>query len=141
MLPGYDFCLKCSHTFNLLEARGAISVTERTAYIGRIRELARRSAEAYVNQRAEMGHPLLRGRGGGLMAELLFEIGSEEMPARFVAPAMAALGEMAGQELSRLGLAFETLADLRHPPAPGPGDAGAWPAARPTAGRWPWGRR
>jgi glycyl-tRNA synthetase alpha chain len=62
VLPGYDFCLKCSHTFNLLEARGAISVTQRTAYIARIRDLARRSAEAYVNQRAEMGHPLLRGQ-------------------------------------------------------------------------------
>ncbi|CAO0822109.1 glycine--tRNA ligase subunit alpha [Desulfarculales bacterium] len=62
VLPGYDFCLKCSHTFNLLEARGAISVTQRTAYIGRIRDLARRSAEAYVNQRAEMGYPLLRGK-------------------------------------------------------------------------------
>ena len=61
VLPGYDFCLKCSHTFNLLEARGAISVTQRTAYIARIRDLARRSAEAYVNQREAMGHPLLRG--------------------------------------------------------------------------------
>ncbi|MFH1059088.1 MAG: glycine--tRNA ligase subunit alpha [Pseudomonadota bacterium] len=59
VLPGYDFCLKCSHTFNLLEARGAISVTQRTAYIARIRELARSAAEAYVRQREEMGHPLL----------------------------------------------------------------------------------
>ncbi|MGD8561340.1 MAG: glycine--tRNA ligase subunit alpha [Desulfarculaceae bacterium] len=58
VLPGYDYCLKCSHTFNLLEARGAISVTQRTAYIARIRNLARRAAEAYVNQRQEMGHPL-----------------------------------------------------------------------------------
>ncbi len=59
VLPGYDYCLKCSHTFNLLEARGAISVTQRTAYIARIRGLARGCAEAYVAQRAEMGHPLL----------------------------------------------------------------------------------
>ena len=59
VLPGYDYCLKCSHTFNLLEARGAISVTQRTSYIARIRDLARRAAEAYVNQRQEMGHPLL----------------------------------------------------------------------------------
>jgi glycyl-tRNA synthetase alpha chain len=51
--------LKCSHTFNLLDARGAISVTERTGYIARIRNLARSSAEAYLNQRKEMGFPLL----------------------------------------------------------------------------------
>jgi glycyl-tRNA synthetase alpha chain len=60
VLPGYEYCLKCSHTFNLLDARGAISVTERTGYIGRIRNLARASAEAYVNQRRELGFPLLQ---------------------------------------------------------------------------------
>jgi glycyl-tRNA synthetase alpha chain len=47
-LPAYDQVLKCSHTFNLLDARGAISVTERAAYIGRVRNLARAVAEAYV---------------------------------------------------------------------------------------------
>jgi glycyl-tRNA synthetase alpha chain len=64
VLPTYEYCLKCSHTFNLLDARGAISVTERTGYIGRIRNLARLSAEAYVRQREAMGYPLL-GRGDG----------------------------------------------------------------------------
>jgi glycyl-tRNA synthetase alpha chain len=59
VLPAYEYCLKCSHTFNLLDARGAISVTERTGYIGRIRNLARVSAEAYLNQREEKGFPLL----------------------------------------------------------------------------------
>jgi glycyl-tRNA synthetase alpha chain len=59
VLPGYDYCLKCSHTFNLLEARGAISVTQRTAYIARIRDLARRAAGAYLEQRREMGYPLM----------------------------------------------------------------------------------
>ena len=58
VLPGYEYCLKCSHTFNLLDARGAISVTERTGYIGRIRNLARAGAEAYLKQREEMGFPL-----------------------------------------------------------------------------------
>jgi glycyl-tRNA synthetase alpha chain len=58
VLPGYEYCLKCSHTFNLLDARGAISVTERTGYIGRIRNLARASAEAYLQQREQMGFPL-----------------------------------------------------------------------------------
>ncbi len=62
VLPAYEFCLKCSHTFNLLDARGAISVAERTAYIGRIRNLARASAEAYLNQRKEMGYPLMAAR-------------------------------------------------------------------------------
>ncbi|KJS32612.1 MAG: glycyl-tRNA synthetase subunit alpha [Desulfatitalea sp. BRH_c12] len=59
VLPAYEYCLKCSHTFNLLDARGAISVTERTGYIGRIRNLARTCAEAYLNQREQMGFPLL----------------------------------------------------------------------------------
>jgi glycyl-tRNA synthetase alpha chain len=57
VLPAYDYVLKCSHTFNLLDARNAISVTERTGYIGRIRTLASACAAAYVRQRAEMGHP------------------------------------------------------------------------------------
>lgn len=59
VLPAYEYCLKCSHTFNLLDARGAISVTERTGYIGRIRNLARASAEGYLKQRESMGYPLL----------------------------------------------------------------------------------
>ncbi len=63
VLPAYDYCVKCSHTFNLLDARGAISVTERTGYIGRIRNLARACANAYVKQREEMGFPLLRKEG------------------------------------------------------------------------------
>ncbi|RJX36591.1 MAG: glycine--tRNA ligase subunit alpha [Desulfarculus sp.] len=60
VLPGYDYCLKCSHVFNLLEARGAISVTQRTAYIARVRGMARAAAEAYVAQREKLGHPLLK---------------------------------------------------------------------------------
>jgi glycyl-tRNA synthetase alpha chain len=59
VLPAYDYCLKCSHVFNLLNARGAISVNERTNYIGRVRNLARLSAELYLKQREEMGYPLL----------------------------------------------------------------------------------
>ncbi len=60
--PAYEYCLKCSHLFNLLDARGAISVTERTGYIARIRQLARRCADAYIRQREEMGHPLMEKR-------------------------------------------------------------------------------
>ncbi|MBU1570376.1 MAG: glycine--tRNA ligase subunit alpha [Pseudomonadota bacterium] len=60
ILPAYEYCLKCSHTFNLLDARGAISVTERTGYIARIRNLARACAEGYLKQREVMGFPLLQ---------------------------------------------------------------------------------
>ena len=59
VLPAYEYCLKCSHTFNLLDARGAISVTERTGYIARVRNLARGCGEAYLEQRQNMGFPLL----------------------------------------------------------------------------------
>ena len=59
VLPTYDYCLKCSHVFNILDARGAISVTERTSYIQRVRNLARLSAEGYMKQREEMGYPLI----------------------------------------------------------------------------------
>jgi len=60
VLPAYDYTLKCSHAFNLLDARGAISVTERTGFIGRVRKLARLAAEQYVSQREAMEHPLLK---------------------------------------------------------------------------------
>jgi len=69
-LPGYEMILKAAHTFNLLDARGAISVTERAAYIGRIRALSRQVAQAYVESRAAQGFPML--------------------PARFAKPAAAA---------------------------------------------------
>jgi glycyl-tRNA synthetase alpha chain len=61
-LPAYDYCLKCSHTFNLLDARGAISVAERQKYLFGIRALAKAVAEAYVAQREALGFPLLKGR-------------------------------------------------------------------------------
>ena len=62
VLPAYDYTLKCSHTFNLLDARGAISVAERTRFIGRVRQLARRSAEGYLKSREEQGFPMMKGR-------------------------------------------------------------------------------
>jgi glycyl-tRNA synthetase alpha chain len=61
--PGFEYCLKCSHTFNLLDARGAISVTERTGYIKRVRRLARLSAEAHLKLRESLGFPLLTAIG------------------------------------------------------------------------------
>jgi glycyl-tRNA synthetase alpha chain len=59
VLPAYDYAVKLSHVFNILDARGAISVTERTGYIGRIRKLARKIALAYIAQREALGFPLL----------------------------------------------------------------------------------
>lgn len=63
VMPAYDCVVKCSHLFNVLDARGAVSVSERTSYIGRIRDLARRTAEAYVAGRRDLGFPLLAGDG------------------------------------------------------------------------------
>ncbi len=60
VLPAYDYCLKCSHTFNLLDARGAISVAERTTYIGRIRNMAKKSAAIYLQTREALGFPLIK---------------------------------------------------------------------------------
>ncbi|MCL6457571.1 MAG: glycine--tRNA ligase subunit alpha [Gorillibacterium sp.] len=61
--PAYDYVLKCSHTFNLLDARGAISVTERTGYITRVRNLARKCAGTYLDERERLGFPMLKEKG------------------------------------------------------------------------------
>jgi len=59
-LPGFEMVMKCSHTFNLLDARGAISTTERAAYIGRVRTLARLVAQSYYASREALGFPMLK---------------------------------------------------------------------------------
>jgi glycyl-tRNA synthetase alpha chain len=61
VLPAYEMVMKCSHAFNLLDARGAISVTERAAYIGRVRALARAVAQAYYESRERLGFPMAKG--------------------------------------------------------------------------------
>lgn len=58
--PAYDYILKCSHTFNLLDARGAVSVTERAGYLARIRNMARKVARVFVQERKKLGFPLLK---------------------------------------------------------------------------------
>src|SRR5688572_29079508 len=63
VLPAYDFVVKAAHQFNVLDARGAIGVTERQRYIGRVRALARAVAESYIAQREALGFPLLKGKG------------------------------------------------------------------------------
>lgn len=61
VLPAYDYVLKCSHTFNLLDARGAISISERTAFIARVRNMARVCAQNFLAERERLGFPLLKG--------------------------------------------------------------------------------
>jgi len=70
-LPAYEQLLKAAHTFNLLDARGAISVTERAAYIGRIRNLARSVAQSYLDSRARLGFPMApRAHAEEVLAQL-----------------------------------------------------------------------
>ncbi|HLG29745.1 MAG TPA: glycine--tRNA ligase subunit alpha [Candidatus Brocadiales bacterium] len=64
VLPAYDYVLKCSHTFNMLDARKAIGVTQRTGYIARVRNMARGCAEGYLKMREELGWPLLKKKDG-----------------------------------------------------------------------------
>jgi len=110
VIPAHDYVLKCSHTFNVLDARGAVGVTERARYFARMRELARRVSEAYVKQREEMGFPWcardkgqgIRDKGQGEIAPsplslvpnpFLLEIGTEELPAGDLESAIAQLEE------------------------------------------------
>ncbi|KIC74808.1 Glycine--tRNA ligase [Neochlamydia sp. EPS4] len=108
-LPAYDFVMKASHAFNILDARGAISVTERTGYIARIRNLTKQIAESYTKSREQLNYPLLGKFNSTPLSEIeeiiaptlsreeeieildpnkkeafLLEIGSEELPASFV---------------------------------------------------------
>ncbi len=105
LIAAYDYVLKCSHLFNVLDTRGAIGVTERANYFRRMREMTRTIAKEYVERRQELGHPLMKmadkWRGAPvqapgemlptpqLRADVLIEIGVEEMPADDVANALS----------------------------------------------------
>ncbi len=144
VLPATDHVLKCSHTFNMLDARGVISVTERVSYIERVRRLAQRIARAYVKQREEMEHPLLGkwAAVGGICspdasktqtsevgavskrtesdkeqetADLLFEIGTEEIPASYVPPVLEQLREIATESLTSHRIPFGEVQTLGTP--------------------------
>ena len=145
VLPATDHVLKCSHTFNMLDARGVISVTERVSYIERVRRLAQRIARAYVKQREEMEHPLM-GRFSTTStpavvdavsnrteaaepaptgvdtvsnrpetADFLFEIGTEEVPASYVPPVLAQLREIATESLTNHRIPFSDVETLGTP--------------------------
>ena len=142
VLPATDHVLKCSHTFNMLDARGVISVTERVSYIERVRRLAQRIARAYVKQREEMEHPLT-GRfsiaatpttvdavsnraetapttvdavsNRTETADLLFEIGTEEIPASYVPPVLEQLHKIAAESLTNHRISFGEIETLGTP--------------------------
>lgn len=123
VIPAYDHCLKAAHAFNSLDARGAISVTERQGYILRIRELAKKCAEGYQARREELGFPLGNAalppevalmverpaaepapEAPGGPRELFLEVGSEEIPAGEVDAAVAALAQGVTSRLAALRL-------------------------------------
>ena len=142
VLPATDHVLKCSHTFNMLDARGVISVTERVSYIERVRRLAQRIARAYVKQREEMEHPLMERFGMAAIpttvgaisnraetasttvdavsnraetADLLFEIGTEEIPASYVPPVLEQLHKIAAESLTNHRISFGEIETLGTP--------------------------
>jgi glycyl-tRNA synthetase len=119
VLPAHDYVLKSSHTFNILDARGAVSLTERQASFGKMRDLARRVALAYLEQRKELEYPLLKDEGGKMKAEakpadfssfilhnssFILEIGTEELPAGDVDSALSQLREKVPAWLAELRL-------------------------------------
>lgn len=117
LLPAHDYVLKSSHTFNILDARGAISVAERQAFFRRMRELARKVAEGYEEQRKELEYPLLKAESGKQKAAapatsafstqpsaFLLEIGVEELPANDVDSAYEQLNKRVPILLDELNL-------------------------------------
>lgn len=120
VIPAHDYVLRCSHTFNLLDARGAIGVTERAHYFARMRGLTRQISVIYVAQREEMGHPWLKTVEGLKVsgpkvaeviepstepATLLLEIGTEELPAADLDAALEQLRAAVPELLDDLRLA------------------------------------
>ncbi len=120
VLPAHDYVLKCSHTFNILDTRGAVGVTERAAYFRRMRGLSRRVAEAYIEQRQRLEFPWLdeptsegteeqRNEAASpkppdTPAPLLVEIGTEELPPGDLEDALAQLRQRVPAMLERLRL-------------------------------------
>jgi len=120
VIPAYDYVLKCSHLFNVLDARGAIGVTERAAFFLQMRDMTRSVAKAFAEQRESLGHPLLKrsqgweaptARGIVIMpkspikaGDFLLEIGVEELPAGDVDAAQEQLEELALDLFEKLRL-------------------------------------
>ncbi len=124
VIPAYDYVLKCSHLFNVLDARGAIGVTERAKFFHRMRNMTRKVAQAFAEQRQAMEYPLLNNGWTGPSlaapaalpeslpveaADFLLEIGVEELPAGDVADALAQLEQAAPALFDSLRLSHDTL--------------------------------
>lgn len=126
-IPAYDFVMKTSHAFNILDARGVISVTERTGYIGRIRALSKQLAECYIASREAQGFPLLNYHltppvetwalppisadyDPAKKEDFLLEIGSEELPATYIPIGMATLERKLRAFLESEGLTYDSIA-------------------------------
>jgi glycyl-tRNA synthetase len=119
VLPAHDYMLKCSHTFNVLDSRGAIGLTERQAFFGRMRELSRRIADTYLEKRQHLEYPFLKDGGAQAStsaslpplpsplspAPFLLEIGTEELPAGDLDAALEQLKSRVPALLDELRLA------------------------------------
>ncbi|MFN2242294.1 MAG: glycine--tRNA ligase subunit beta [Anaerolineae bacterium] len=133
IIPAYDYVLRCSHTFNVLDSRGAVGVTERASFFARMRDLTRQVARLYVEQRAEMGYPFLRpderkeGTGArkdtgvplpsstSRPATFLVEIGSEELPVADLTLALKQLQHAVSQMLDGAWLGYESVKAMGTP--------------------------
>lgn len=126
LISAYDYVLKCSHLFNVLDTRGAIGVTERASYFKRMREMSRIVAKAYVNKREELEYPLLKMQDRWQLppvpalppiartdfdkaADFVLEIGVEELPAQDVDYALAQLQTSAPAFFENLRLNYQNL--------------------------------
>lgn len=129
-LPAYDFVMKASHAFNLLDARGAISVTERTRYINRIRELACAAAKVYLEQREALKFPLLKPQKKSTKKikspaapkfnpektkDFVLEIGVEELPQTFISHGIRSLKEKLEGLFKNNHLSYESLETFSTP--------------------------
>jgi len=131
-LPAYDYLLLCSNVFNVLDARGAIGVTERAYFFARMRDLAHAVAETYLEQRKEMGYPLLAEHlfgGAGLQPArqtsagaapteprmFVLEVGTEELPAQDLAQALEQMRSLAPQAFREVRLAHGEVRALGTP--------------------------
>lgn len=135
VLPAHDYVLRCSHTFNLLDARGAIGVTERASYFARMRELARGVSEAWLAQRESLGHPMLKSWNGGTALQItpapvaeqalpepvpdtrdfVLELGTEELPANDLNAAIDQLQQSVSEMLDEMRLSYEDIRVLGTP--------------------------
>jgi glycyl-tRNA synthetase len=128
-LPAHDYVLKCSHTFNLLDTRGAIGVTERAGFFHRMRDLSKRVAECYLEERMELEYPwmgsgedapakserVFAGKAPQKPAPFLLEIGTEELPPGDVEDAIQQLEKSAPAMFEEQRLPYEDLRVLTTP--------------------------